>query len=597
MSSITSIAYPTGYSVLQVKSMNDSGDLTGTTETLSAPFTYIGFVAHNNIVALLTPPTGYPLASPSAINNNGLVLGIAYTNSYQTLEAVTWQNGAPTVLLPLTPGDFTSVGGTNNAGVIAGAEGSYTGATVAHAIIWQNGVPTSLPPLTQGTSAGAAAINDIGAIVGGTAIGTTDATGVQNTHAIFWQNSSATPIDLGTLPGYSTRSNAVAINNADQIIGTSVNTAADGSQVKHSFIWQNGVMTDLGVLPGETSTIATGINNAGQVVGYCYGIGSQSERGFIWQNGVMTDLSSLITLPSSSQAINQGAAINNNGQIAVSINGGAQTDIVVLSTLSGTYNSLTPGNFIDLPYAPFNPLTTTLTYTNGTLSAMEGSANLGSCTVGGTGITGLSSANFYLQPDGTGGTEIGVAPSPFTITDTTTNATSTSSGAANSGSLSYLQRQYVYSGADNVNIAANIPNVFIQAGNGILNGLSVSSGHNVLNGGLGSNFLIGVAATANAPTGQDSFFVDGRGNGNVWSTAVNFHQGDSITMWGVTSATALHQQASNGAAGSTGFTIFADVHNDGSYSAGITLAGVTQAHVNESFGSIGGSSYLYLTWM
>jgi probable HAF family extracellular repeat protein len=35
----------------------------------------------------------------------------------------------------------------------------------------------------------------------------------------------------------------------------------------HSFLWQNGRMTDLGTVAGDVSSYAAGINSAGTVVG------------------------------------------------------------------------------------------------------------------------------------------------------------------------------------------------------------------------------------------------------------------------------------------------------------------------------------------
>jgi len=64
----------------------------------------------------------------------------------------------------------------------------------------------------------------------------------------------------------------------------------------HAFLWQDGVMTDLGFLPGRPTSFADGINNQGQVIGV-----SQDANGddfssvpFLWQNGVITDLNTLI---------------------------------------------------------------------------------------------------------------------------------------------------------------------------------------------------------------------------------------------------------------------------------------------------------------
>lgn len=72
-------------------------------------------------------------------------------------------------------------------------------------------------------------------------------------------------------------------------------------------------ITDLGTLPGSSTTIATGINDSGQVVGYLANDGP--SRAFFWENGVMTDLG---TLGGSRSFV---GGINNSGQVV----GGSET--------------------------------------------------------------------------------------------------------------------------------------------------------------------------------------------------------------------------------------------------------------------------------
>ena len=122
------------------------------------------------------------------------------------------------------------------------------------------------------------------------------------THAFICQNGVMT--DLGDLPGGGDFSLAFGINNAGQVVGYS---GAATSQ--SAFLWQNGVMTNLGYLTGGVGSDARGINDAGQVVGYS---GSATgTRAFMWQNGVMTNLGDLPGGADYSEAL----GINNAGQV------------------------------------------------------------------------------------------------------------------------------------------------------------------------------------------------------------------------------------------------------------------------------------------
>lgn len=77
-----------------------------------------------------------------------------------------------------------------------------------------------------------------------------------------------TVTDLGAPAGYQT-SQATALNDKGQVVGSST-SVADGISTTHAFLWENGVMRDLGSLAtqaGDMGTIARAINNSGDIVG------------------------------------------------------------------------------------------------------------------------------------------------------------------------------------------------------------------------------------------------------------------------------------------------------------------------------------------
>jgi probable HAF family extracellular repeat protein len=82
----------------------------------------------------------------------------------------------------------------------------------------------------------------------------------QTTRAFLYDEGVVT--DLGTLGGAFSWGRA--INNLSQVVGES---QTENSQ-EHAFLYENGIMRDLGTLPGLADSYAVGINDNGWIVGY-----------------------------------------------------------------------------------------------------------------------------------------------------------------------------------------------------------------------------------------------------------------------------------------------------------------------------------------
>lgn len=90
-----------------------------------------------------------------------------------------------------------------------------------------------------------------------------------------------TVTDLGVLPGYTT-SSAGAINSRGEVAGSISGTSS------RAVIFRDGKLTDLGVLPGGSDSEARGMNSAGDVTGVA--TLPAGKRAFVYSGGRMRDL-------------------------------------------------------------------------------------------------------------------------------------------------------------------------------------------------------------------------------------------------------------------------------------------------------------------
>lgn len=96
---------------------------------------------------------------------------------------------------------------------------------------------------------------------------------------------------LGTLGGFEAV--AFGLNDAGQVVGWSI---VGEEIIRHAYLWTDGTMVDLGVLPGDEESTARDVNDAGVVVGTSEsGIqeGSGTYHPFLWSAGELTELPGL----------------------------------------------------------------------------------------------------------------------------------------------------------------------------------------------------------------------------------------------------------------------------------------------------------------
>lgn len=235
---------------------------------------------------------GGAISAATGLNNRGDVIGSSRTASDEDRIFV-WQDGVMTDLGIPSPSEVRDI---NDLGQVVGYYGINE---EMRAFLWQNGVMEDLGTLGGCCETYAAAINERGQIVG------YSITASGQKHAFVWQAGIMT--DLGVLGGDYVFSQAVAINNQGQVIGTSYTTDGRG----RAFLWQQGVMTDLGSLGSQfISSTASAINEQGQIVGTMItadrgDTGTGDQHGFLWQAGVLTDLGFLGAYNSSIGDINE----------------------------------------------------------------------------------------------------------------------------------------------------------------------------------------------------------------------------------------------------------------------------------------------------
>jgi hypothetical protein len=200
------------------------------------------------------------------INDEGDVLGLADEALF------VWKNGVTTVLGGIGPGFG---GAINNLGQVLGSDQDG-------AFIWDAGLVTrlGLEPSMRVTD-----LNDRGQVTGYDEWVNLE---VAVQPAFVWEDGVIT--SLPPLPG-DDYSAAWAINEAGQVVGSSVKRYKDYLGVTRAVLWESGVPVDITPPTDYPLVLAAGIdiNESGVVLGHFQEAGPRSNSaGFVFEHGVTT---------------------------------------------------------------------------------------------------------------------------------------------------------------------------------------------------------------------------------------------------------------------------------------------------------------------
>lgn len=254
-------------------------------------------------------------SSASRINDQGWVIG-SITHHGILQDPFLYANGTLTNLISALPTGGTmppwaaAAGGISASGSIVG---SYFMSIEPKSVpyVYANGVVTELRPQGGVTPTSGSAINSSGQVVG-----QAQTAGGQSRGYVLTDGNL---VVLDTLGGAG-QSAATAINNKGQVVGSASATVAGRPYpMQHAFLYEDGVMQDLGT-PGDYYgfSSARDINDAGQVVGE-----AQTPLGsfaFLYSDGVMKSLGSLSGLASAANAISETGIVVGTFQRADGIN-------------------------------------------------------------------------------------------------------------------------------------------------------------------------------------------------------------------------------------------------------------------------------------
>jgi probable HAF family extracellular repeat protein len=286
--------------------VNEAGELCGAYFNCSTGEAAV-WLGEGPWIPLVNYPKGFMGFNPLDMNLSRKMAGttrMAQNPEHSFAAIYDFETSSMTNLGALPGHTESEAVGINSSNVVVGNSNNAAVADQLRAFLWQNG-DMSVLPMTYGTTSFAFDISDSGKICG--RMGNHPSL---DSHAFIFDLATGILTDVGLLLDGATGSRATGVNNAGTICGFSAIPCGQSCTVRRSFIWSNGVVQDLGVLPGNTNTFARAINDSNVVIGYCDPIPTT----FVWRNGKIYTLNDLIP-PELNLDLQTPSDINNAGQI------------------------------------------------------------------------------------------------------------------------------------------------------------------------------------------------------------------------------------------------------------------------------------------
>ena len=281
--------------LFSVDGFNDAGQVVGTPYRSSVASVY-----QNGTFTALPAEFGYTVG----INNSGEIVGNSYLG---TLDA---QTGQVTNVRQFTTAP-PAVGGPDPGGpFLINSNGAVAYVSGNDAYLYQGGKTTDFAQFFPGSRIVPGPLNDAGQLVleviplSGS--GQNETTGTPKAYVYQGGKVQAMPNNWNGVLGSGS-------NAQGQFVGSTGAPNSSLTGIVHAALYQNGQVTDLGTLGGDSSS-AYGINSRGQVVGESAVVNYIGTHAFLYQNGTMYDLNSMIP-PIPGVTLEAAYRINNQGQI------------------------------------------------------------------------------------------------------------------------------------------------------------------------------------------------------------------------------------------------------------------------------------------